>query len=401
MDRAKGMDADTVARADTTGVSPGSFEAECGESAARLRDALRVLYEAAEADVSRPREVSRRFALDKTLTWKVARVLRAHSAHEMLLHVPGRAALDILIDSMSEAAGEASDAARRAADELESAIVRHVGDRETLLLVLDSSSDRAAERLIQARRLAFKGNSGIWGYRAHARTTTLILAPSASDPTRFDTTLIGGMVGLTRMRPHIRVPLFRWAVYGHRPSTPLQPRLLHEVSAGDLQGINESREGDEVVFELSSGRIGKTGGLTCYFSSTERAAVEAYRAEGSEYGDVLSTVAVPVETILIDLLVHRSAAPLSPPKLFVYSRLGARAGPPDERDTLPIPDVVTATGTPPSLRAEACERYRDACLHVFGQLGYVLNEFCGYRLVSRYPPMPSTFMLRYRLPSAP
>ncbi|MFM8697786.1 MAG: hypothetical protein ACKOF7_03795, partial [Phycisphaerales bacterium] len=115
------------------------FAADCRSAARALRDALRSLYASVGADPMRPQEVSRRFKLNKNLTWKIAKVLQTHDPLEAVPLVPGGEGLGILLAAMEAAGASASaiaDVRARMAD-FDRMIETHVGDRGTLELLMD------------------------------------------------------------------------------------------------------------------------------------------------------------------------------------------------------------------------------------------------------------------------
>jgi hypothetical protein len=124
----------------TAAFTEPKFDDHCRRSVHGLRGALLELYRAVGADPTRPQEVSRRFNLNKNLTWKVARIIGAEEAFTAVPLIPGPGGLDILLDAMSQA-GAPSDAltrVREAIEEFDRMIELHTGDRNQLELVLDS-----------------------------------------------------------------------------------------------------------------------------------------------------------------------------------------------------------------------------------------------------------------------
>ena len=82
---------------------PTILDDELNESVHSLRGSLTELIASAGGDARKPQEVSRRFGIDKSLAWKVSRVIKAMAPHEALTHVPGVAAFEILFETMERA----------------------------------------------------------------------------------------------------------------------------------------------------------------------------------------------------------------------------------------------------------------------------------------------------------
>jgi len=87
---------------------------------------------------------------------------------------------------------------------------------------------------------------------------------------------------------------------------------------------------------------------------------------------------------------------------------GRPAGGPDDasthRETYKIPiheKCVELVGQPPVIVTPLVPRYPELVALVTARLGHGLNEFRGFRVTLKYPPMPATVVLRWPLPDAP
>ncbi|MHC4992994.1 MAG: hypothetical protein ACYTGC_18630 [Planctomycetota bacterium] len=140
-----------------------TFEQACQDAVNDLRAALVELYDSVAADPLSPQDVSRRFRLNKTLTWNVSRLIQAPDGLAALTHVPGKAAIEKLLDATQRdgASDRAVENVRTATDAFEHVVEEHVGDRGTLDLVLDGITTPTTDGLERSRKLAFRGNSGL------------------------------------------------------------------------------------------------------------------------------------------------------------------------------------------------------------------------------------------------
>ncbi len=66
-----------------------AFETDCDQAIGRLKAAFIDLYDSIGADPEKPQDVSRNYKLNKTLTWKIARLVQSHGGMEAVSHVPG------------------------------------------------------------------------------------------------------------------------------------------------------------------------------------------------------------------------------------------------------------------------------------------------------------------------
>ena len=175
-----------------------------------LRAALADLYRAVQADPDRPQEVSRQFKLDKSLTWKISKLLRSEDPIAAVGVVPGNEGIARVLSAMTAggARAELTDRVREAMREFDAMVRLHAGDRATLDLFLDSMHPPLSMQ--ESRRLAFLGNSGILGLQTHVRFATRFMSPSRSAPDKLDFALVTGMRKLRRLRPIPTWPIYRF-----------------------------------------------------------------------------------------------------------------------------------------------------------------------------------------------
>jgi len=411
--------------------APPLFEAHCRDAVQNLRGALTALYQAVDADPTLPREVARQFQLDKSLTWKVARVINAKDSFEAIGHIPGASGLQILIRAMADAGAddEAVERVRGAIQAFDAMVEVHTGDRASLELMLDSMGRSPSQRLERSRKLAFKGNSGIWGVQARVRLTCHILAPNPAMPHLLQSGLIGGMLDFRRLRPEQHWPLFRihhyhddgtpWEQLGNTTSSattdgtaepigetqPGQPHgLIRAFCSGDMSTIMPVRDEQGTTYLQHGGRVGKTGEVSCVIGQIDRVGVPRYRDEHNTVGELYSTITAPIETLLVDLLVHRSVAETIEPSV---SLIGRPTGELDmsplarTKTALPMSERLSSIGSgPPALASPLMPRYEELVALAFEQGGWDLREFVGLRLVMKHPPMPSSVVVRFDLPES-
>ena len=177
-----------------------------GRSAVQgLRRALAEVLAAVGADPSQPQEISRRFGLDKTLTWRITRVVREGNAWDAIEHIPRRPSIGIFVSAMSKhgASAERIDKLWRAMTEFERFVETHSGDRETLdMMVSVPARKSAAKRLEAFRKAGFQANSATWGVRAKIQLATHIMSPGLK-PGHVDIGTVCGLVDFRRLRPNV------------------------------------------------------------------------------------------------------------------------------------------------------------------------------------------------------
>jgi hypothetical protein len=397
-----------------------SCEADLREALLDLRSSLGNLYRGVEAPPQRPQEVARRFRLDKNLTWKVSKLIGGGDPLDTAAHLPGKAAFEILLKALQKAGANADllERARASIARLDATIERHSGDRATLELLLDGL--RAGGGLELSRRLAFRGNSGIWGLQARGRFMLHVLAPNAEHDDRLDLVLVAALVGVLRLRPTDRWPVFQFQRYGgngsdtpwpRRPE-PLEPPaspeaplwLMQRWSSPDL-ALHSSIEDGVVRHELAAGPVGRTGESTICFGLLERAAVPRYASPSDTHGEAAASMTLPLEHFQFDFLVHRDLPEAASPELLLIGRLfNSVLSTQQERahHRLPIEEVpqplaagLAAAHTP------HWPEYAEMIGSIFDRVGWSREEFVGVRLSLAHPPIPSQAVLRYSLPTPP
>lgn len=401
-----------------------SFTDDCRAAAEGLRSALAALYEDAKADPSKPQDVSRRFGLNKNLTWKIAKILQSVDPLEAVPHVPGAEGMRLLLGALREGgAGTAALelVATRFAD-FERMTVAHGGDRPTLELLMDGMARGRA--LEVSRKLAFRGNSGVWGLQARVRSMIEVLAPNPDDPTKLDSALAGGIHDLRRLRSVQGWPLFRFHRYGvgaaasaHAPRrlSPIEPPRAADEPALIMRSfcsppgaeVHSDTESDgTVVHRLVDGPIGQQGAVTLLFGMLEQASVPRYASSAAEpeFGEMGALVTMPIEHALIDILVHQDMLGEFRPELVVYGRPhGSLELDPAVRENyrLPIEGTIERFDDLDEVGTELVHDRPRLIQSVLQAGKWDAEDFTLFRATVQYPPMPSTVMMRYALPLRP
>lgn len=403
----------------TAVIKKPKFDEHCRRSVHALRGSLLELYRAVGADPSKPQDVSRRYCLNKNLTWKVARIIGAENAFEAVPLIPGPGGLDILLDAMAQAGApeDALSRVRDAIDEFDRMIELHTGDRNQLELVLDSMG--VGGPMEMSRKLAFRGNSGIWGIQAGVRVTAHFLAPSRAEPHLLDLAIMGGLTEVRRLRPVERWPVFQLRHYNddgspdRRPlrreaieppppgaaTAPGDPWLMRSFCSGAMPTIHPTQRGDVTLYEIGDGPVGRTGEFSCFFGFADLASVPRYRDASNTIGELISSVSVPAEALHFDLFVHESLTEAMNPRTEMVGTLGGAV---DGVGTmrLPMPERFKDLGPGALIDTPLVDRYGEAIQAVMTKLGRSQAEFRCLRLMIEYPPMSSRVIVRYDLPQA-
>lgn len=408
----------------TTSRDVPPFEKHVKDVFARVRSALAELLTSVGADPTSPQDVARQFDLNKNLTWKISRLIRESDPAACAPYIPGKAGMTIFLDRLKKAGAPVGfiAEARRALADFDDMMDLHAGDRETFETMLGHLARGAdAQQQIEAqRRMAFRGNSAIWGIQARLQICANFLAPS-SDPEFADLAWLSGLVDLKRLRRDAT-----WAI----ASTRKVDDKGHLLPVGELQSIDPRFRGDAVAplmgdfcsdplpelrlnvgadglmrYELVEGPIGNTAAATCIVGIIGRRFVARYRAPDDTLGEHVARLYTPVECLIHDLFVHRDLDYALSPTAHLYSQLPINPTyPRGDRDAaqLPLWELVQSLGSqPPVALTPEMPTYRTMIDRVFEHAGWDARDFHGFRLMIRYPPIPTVAVFRYPLEKRP
>lgn len=400
------------------------FEDDLRSAAQTVRSALAHTLTAVGADVSQPRSMAKRFGLDKTLAWKLSRVVSEDNLATLVDHLPGRAGLDIAIRSLEDAGAMSHSVAalRHAIAEFDRTVELHCGDRDTLELMLGHLHREGRQQREEAhRKRAFQGNRAVWGVQARLQVCLHFVAPNAADPSMLDTALISGLVDLRRLRQDTVWPVATLRQYADDGS-PLPPHVVEPLDSrikagGGLPALADFSSSPlppmrelpgtfgRTTYVITEGPVGNTAAITCLTGVMSRARFSRYRSEHDAFGGHAAGMSTPVECLLHDVYLHRDFAATVSPELAVYSQLHNEPTYPAggyERGRLQMNESIIDLGDAPvDVVTPEFPRYRELCDLAFSRLGWTVRDFHGYRHRLRYPPLSCVDAFRYTLPERP
>lgn len=367
------------------------------------------------ADSTQPQEMSRRFGLDKTLTWRISRVVNEESAWGAVSHIPRRPSMQLFADALRRhGAPELQiEDLRTATDALEQFIELHAGDRETFEIMIAGSARQAGEKRMELfRREGYQANTAIWGVCARVQLAMRLMIPGHGDT--LDLATVCGLLDFRRLRgdvPWAVATLSSWdspssthlganAIEGlsSERSTPIIP----SYSSSPTPPLVSEREGEKLRLVLRPGPVGNTATanvLLGYVTRGVGSRFESYPGENGEHGVMLTT---PAEWLVHDLMIHESLAFATDPTAHVYGSLPGGPQYPDPQSVeLPVSSEVIHLGSPADTALPEFARYGDLVAQVMASMGYAPESFIGYRYRLRYPPIPAVSILRHRLDKQP
>ena len=111
-------------------------------------------------------------------------------------------------------------------------------------------------------------------------------------------------------------------------------------------------------------------------------------------------MSIPAESLLFDLIVHRDLVEAMRPEVELYGKLWGADADSLPASRLPCSDQVIDLGVGAQLATPLVPRYAEMVRKVMDNMGWNPGEFRCLRLIMLYPPMPSTVVMRYPLPTA-
>jgi hypothetical protein len=390
-----------------------------------VRRALAEILASVAADPNQPQEISRKFGLDKTLAWKVARVVREHDPSDAVGLIPRRPSFQLLVAALQKhgATEERISALWTAFDAFEKFVQVHSDDRETLeIMVGTPRASSGAKRLEAFRKTAFQANSAIWGVRVKLQVCLHMMAPHKGSDDLMSTVTIAGFHDFKRLRPDARwsvATVSNWDVGSDSNTTrpdaivPIDPALseldaplLREFCTQPLPAMRSVKLNDgRVRFELTEGPVGNTAAATVLLGWASRGVVSRYERYPGEHGEHGVFMSTPAEAIVHDLLVHKSLDFARRPTAHVFSELpggpryltdGAAAGVIKCQE-----ELVDLGSEPPDVTTPEFPRYREMTELAAESLGFDLSEFHGHRMRLAFPPIPTLAILRHALLQRP
>lgn len=393
---------------------------EARDALQNVRGTLIELFSSVEADPEAPQDVSRRFGINRNLTWKLSRVMTAKTPFNALNYLPGGQGIELALKAF-KTAGAPEQKVKRVAEamrRLTEVIETHADDREHLELTLESMGLFQREtRPESGLELAYRGNSMVWGVRAKARVSAAFFAPGVDGVHKVDYAQIAALLGFRRLRPSARWRLYRMQLQDDKGGnlttlpTPLgsqladdPPAIFREFCSANMPQLECNRGPEGIEFVLPGGPVGNTAAFDCISGYSVRG-LPAYRDENNEYASTALSNTMPVETLIFDLIAHDRFAMPTEPEIAIFGfPHGGVESPAEQRDEnrLPIPFTITElAGRPPVVATPLVPRYSEIFEYVMKKMNWEPSEFRGWRVQINYPPMSSRLVLRWPLPQAP
>ncbi len=393
------------------------FIHELKQAATQVRASLSSLMTTSGMSPQDPQVLMRKWGVNKTLSWKISKVVQTDDAFLALQQVPGREGIDVLLKKGAAAGANPKniEATRAAIDRFEKLIETHCGDRVTFeIMGSDITPVGRQQRDEQHRRQLFEGASYLWGVQARMYLNIRFLAPG-STPGTVDIVSVGGLLDFRRLRENVRWPLFKRQTTTGGNAAPIastvepldlasvgQPvPLMLDFCSNPSALLNATSDPGSSTVELAPGPVGNFGVTTYMVGAIERGLpnVRDARDPGSaQVAQLWTMLNTPAELLICDIYMHESLRDSMPPTP-ILTRTSGNA-PPSRAELaqyqLPLSEPLLDLG--PALSAPftpEVQKYAEIFQSVFSRTGWSSNVFHGFRMKIAYPPVVSALAMQY------
>lgn len=409
-----------------TSVQP--LEIHARQTIARLRSTFGAILSALPEPAQRPHEVQKSLSIDAKLGWKIAKLVQEDDVFLSAQHLPGKRRLETFFRAAAKrnVPDGLISRARQAVDEFDELIKVHAGDRASLEMMLLGCSARSnREAVLAQRKAAFQANSFIWGVQAKAQFGIYIMRPGP-DPSWGDLAGIRGFIGLRRMRPNVPWVIARLRAADEegqdltgierRALDPAPPRpdgspaapLLRAFCSQPLPEIQRVIHSAGFAEEiLAPSNVGNTAAIDCITGDDAIGVVPRHQMEGETVWGGLRMVRTPVETLILDQLVHEDLfGGAIDPRLILFSDLNLARGFPapalSESDRLETGETVQYLGKDPTaVYTPDIPRHAEMVEYVCRQIDCDPARLDVYRVRIDYPIIPTSIGMEHELPAPP
>ncbi|RKY21341.1 MAG: hypothetical protein DRQ55_04620 [Planctomycetota bacterium] len=346
----------------------------------------------------RPSDLTRALGVNRSVASRLLGALGKGDPRELLHLVPGPEPLrNVVLGARRRGASAAqADAALAAIDEFDQLIRKQAGTRPALDALISANLPGARERFELASKYSvFKGMSQLKGVQAEHWLGVAVVAPCADDPERHDLTWLNGALAMQRLRPGAAV---RFG-YRHRggESTakasppPMSVTPLDAFCMNPPARLESHITGDTIQYTLPADLLGPNEVVDMFVvdhhpGAMRRLALDVPRHRNSLFVEP----AVPVASMLFDVILHDDAFPGCEPELLVYDTgYDGIANVNDaarDLDRVDMAESVRFMGHDMgALEADEIPTYHDMLMHLAERYGWQPERFRTWRLRMRYP----------------
>ncbi|MCB1281271.1 MAG: hypothetical protein KDB18_07085 [Salinibacterium sp.] len=401
------------------------LETEISEVSTALRGGLVPILEEISGVSQRPASLARSLGIDKSLSGRILRSIKATEPFEVVHNAPAPYGLRLFVEA-AERKGINPGLCRRA----ESAIARFESliqsfpDGRTALeaAISDHLPEVRARNERAARQAAYKSMSYLMGYQAEGTFHASVISPSSDNNSKLDFMHISGLHGLRRLRG--RAPMILFGLRGYDPSPDEPARietidgephtqdasryLLSDFCSRPMPDLKVHKEGLVTHLVLRAASVPANTPVTLVNGWVSRNGSLRYRSEHRTHEWHSGFIRVPARVRVQDYFIHRDVLPGTPDLRARLQGLVSSHEPPagDEVhvDQVDINVSLESMGSglsPAVARNAAVPGYEGLLRQVFDRSGHSISDFRVYRCEVVYPVPFVSLTAWFELPEAP
>lgn len=367
--------------------------------------------------------VAAELGLNRQLAWQIATIVSEPICSAGLNVLPGRRGMELAIEACASRSPDRTliEAASKALEAFEAAVLIHAGDRASLSLLAAAWEPAEIEHRTESlRREGFRAQCALLGVQAKAQIRGVIYAPSRSgDDTHVSMASYQCFTDITRFRRDHPVRLLYIEAPTHDDGSLAMPidqmpehvrekfRLEMDLSNGSSDDVETVIQGNRAWINLHPGSIGRNATGTWVFTGSARYEHPRFRTELDAFNHVGLTSLVPTEVFHVDCLMDRSLVEhmdlSSNLELLCFdASTGLPKRPIGRDDPAFLFDVFRRSPMGPTeIECDsAFPRLASAVERAAQRVGSRLDDLVGVRFTSTYVMSPMDFVIARRLPSS-
>lgn len=400
------------------------LDTKISEVSTSLQGSVRPIVEDLIGTSHRPVTLARRLGIDKTLTGRIMRSVRASDPFEILHNAPAPYGLRIFLKAAAEAGVDEilREKAEESIADFEALIDAFPEGRSALEAAISDYIPEVRKRNERtAKQSVYKSMSYLLGYQAEASLLTTVISPSSRGD-MVDTTHIDAMIGLRRLRGESPVNLFgirrhdmlpdasNWieTLDGERGVEDARRYLLEKYCGKPIPNLRV-RDGSNVLYSvLDAESLPINEPVTLVNGWTIRNASLRYADDEHTHEWHSSLLRIPTRVRVQDYFIHKDVWPGTPefvpgmPGLDISTVRTAQSGPQHDRIDMDMPVQSLGMGIGlPELRQTSSPWYQEMLGRVFTAGGMVPEDFRAYRCEIVYPVPFVRMMAWFQLAEKP
>ncbi len=406
---------------DTQAQGTSSFERVATDRLASVRASISRITHGLGVPTAGVSDLSRALGLDKKLAWQISNLLSERDPLRSARFIPGPQPWRRFCEAASSRGVDAAliEQAKIEIRDFRGFVTRQVGDEDTFEEIVACHRGNGDDPVsVRMRKQLFQANSSLLRGRAHAILRTAVFTLDEAG-TGIEFAIVRGLIGLVRYSDGR--PWMLGSIRATEGSSPRHAMRLRSLEAGHadrdvpiwgefsrgvgLDGYRVETPDGYLQYWVPASPVGLSGRMDCVTAERGELPSWRYRSATERYHSITNPVQTPSEWIVVDQFIdERIWGEVRPRGLILTDARGGRdrpwyARPEDHLDF--TPEVESLGRGLASAHCVQVPMVSEVTSALFERLGMDADRFLHFRLMVRYPPVPSTVAMAHELPEAP